>query len=176
MNLASVDQAAGRLPPMSIKKSEHLLLRSRILTKAFDPFDAGFSPEPGELPLHVMPHVELGLFDCAFQGSLSVQIFDNAPVSMRAKRARVGGHSTFQKLTNLVNQSIGKMFFSPSVNPFVEFCARRIDCKDSKSRREVRRQWAQRSLPGNLLARLQIELDCPLNSRPVARAQLIGFV
>ena len=122
-----------------IELRKELLLHSRIVPKAFNPFEAGFSPEPGELPLRVMPHVELGLFDCAFQGSLSIQIFDDAPVSVRAKRARVGGHSTSQKLTNLVNQSIGKMFFSPPVNPFVEFCARGIERKDSKSRREVRR-------------------------------------
>ena len=102
------------------------------------------------MPLRIMTHVEFGLLDCAFQGSLSMQIFDDAPVSVRAKRARVAGHFLVEQGAHLLNQSIGKVFVCSPVNAFIEFCARRIKRKDTELRFEVRRRRQQEQIAPTL--------------------------
>src|SRR5882724_12971945 len=123
-----------------------------------------------------MTDVKLRLLNRAFQGSLSIQILDDPPVSMRPKRARVAGHSLVEKSADLFNQSVGKVFIRSLVDAFVKLCARRIERKDPEPGCDIRRRRPQRPLTGNLLARLQIELDCALYSGPVARVQLACFV
>src|SRR5581483_8425539 len=47
------------------KKLDHLRLHTNVVAKPIDPFDAGLSTKPGYLPLGVMTHVELCLFEGA---------------------------------------------------------------------------------------------------------------
>src|SRR5437868_14610773 len=115
-----------------------------------------------------MTHVEFRLLDCAFQGPLSIQVFDDAPVSMSAQRAGVRRYAFIEKSPHLVNQSIGKVGVCSLVDALVELRAMRIERHDSHSRREVRRRRPQRSLTGNLLAGLQIKFNSALYPGPVA--------
>src|SRR2546423_15270836 len=67
------------------------------------------------------------------------------------------------------------MFFCSIINSRVQFSAGRIQGKDSDSGCEFGRCRSQRSLAGNLLTCLQIELNGALYPRPIARVQLVGF-
>src|SRR2546423_10518310 len=116
-----------------------------------------------------MTDVKLRLHNRPFQGSLSIQILDYPPISMRPQRARVAGHSLVEKSADLFNQSFGKVFIGSLVDAFVKLCARRIERKDSEPGCDIRRRRPQRPLTGNSFAGLQIKLDCALYSGPVAR-------
>src|SRR5438876_685588 len=83
---------------------------------------------------------KFGLLNSTLDCPFAFQVFDDAPVSVRSEGAGVCRHATLQKLTHLVDQSVGKMFFSSSVNAFVKLCARRIEREDSQSRCDVRRR------------------------------------
>src|SRR6266705_3346003 len=67
--------------------SEQIVNCLWINTKAIDPGDPRLSPKPRSLAFRIMPHVEFGLLDCAFQTALSSQILDHATIAMCPDRA-----------------------------------------------------------------------------------------
>src|ERR1043165_3030996 len=101
-----------------------------IIAKALEPFHAGLTPKPGELPLRIVPHVLLRLVDCTFERSLTVQIFNHAAIAMGPERARVCRHTFTQKPRDFINQSISKMFFGARIDAGIEFSARRMQRED----------------------------------------------
>src|ERR1043166_9290523 len=85
------DQSAIRNPPLrNLSEAEprgDLILHARVVAEALEPLDARLAAQPRELALGVVAHVELRLYDCALKCALAAQVFDRAPVAVRAQRA-----------------------------------------------------------------------------------------
>ena len=71
------------------------LLHARVFAEAFDPLDARLAPEPRELALGVVAHVELRLIDGALKRALAPKVLDGAAVAVRPQRARRCGRRMY---------------------------------------------------------------------------------
>ena len=65
---------------------ENVSLNARIVAEAVEPFDVRFMPEPSQLPLRVMTNVKLCLFDRAKEVTLTSEMLNHPPVTVRAQR------------------------------------------------------------------------------------------
>src|ERR1044072_612051 len=98
------------------KPAGHLLLHGRVFAEALDPLDARLAPEPGELALGVMAHVELRLLNCALKRTLAAEVFDDAPVAVRAEGARLSGDAAQEEAAHLFDETRAEARLGPHVD------------------------------------------------------------
>ena len=85
------------------KQSQNLLLNCRVVTEAINPLDARLAPEPGQLPLCVMAHVELRLFDRTLKRALAFEVLNNPAIAMSSERAGIWRHALLEQLFDFID-------------------------------------------------------------------------
>ena len=65
---------------------ENFILHLMVIAEAFEPLHVRLVTKPTQLPLRIVTHVELGLFDSTFQIAVAAQEFNHAAVAVRAER------------------------------------------------------------------------------------------
>src|SRR5205085_12639237 len=126
---------------------DELQLHSLVIAEACEPFDVRLATKPCQLSFGIMAHVELRLFERAFERALAAQMFNHAPVSVRAERVRPSRRTGREQTPYLCDQPGLEMCFGAHIDASVEFRARRVEWVDVQARdsgRWCRARWLLR--------------------------------
>src|SRR6266545_8358972 len=142
-----------------------------ILSEPFKPFGPRFTAKPGQLSLRIVPHIEFCLFDSALEIAFAFEVFNDAPVAVRAERIRICGHALREKHFDFLHQARSKVLFRTFIDALVKLGAWRIQNNYAQTLGTLVRLWPPRLLLRHRLSGLQSNFDRALHPRPIARIE-----
>src|SRR5687768_2028699 len=95
---------------------------------------------------------------------------------MGAQRIGMCRHAFAEQRADFINQAISEVRLSARIDSSVQFFPRWIECEHFDSVSKFGRLFTHWPLRRNAFTGLKIELDCPLDARPITLGQFTGFL